>query len=196
MRCAASVPRAAAAAAASLSSQVRMTARIASSSLSGIGRRRRFGVAGDDEMHPHHRPLAECRLEARHLAAIGLGDQLADLDPVVGVEAVARQEHEGRDEAVELVAADEQAGARPLGQPHDAMRHGRQRRDVDLEQLVARKGLENIDQTLARMALRVEPARRHHPLDLAADQRDFARAPGIGGRGEQADHAQLAGELA
>ena len=70
----------------------------------------------------------------------------------IGIEPVARNEHEGRDEAVELVAPDEEARARPLFEPQDALRHLAERIGIDLEQLVARETLEDGDQRLAGMA--------------------------------------------
>ena len=67
---------------------------------------------------------------------------------------------------------------------------------VDLEQLVARIGLQHVDQRLAGMALRVEAGAREHRVDLAAQIGDGAGRAGIGGRGEQADDAEFAGQIA
>jgi hypothetical protein len=43
---------------------------------------------------------------------------------------------------------------------------------VDLEQLVARIGLQHVDQRLAGMRLRIEAGARQHGIDLAAQERE------------------------
>ena len=69
-------------------------------------------VAQDDEMDAHQRALAERGREARHPPVESFRQNVADLAAHIGIEAVARDEDEGGDEAVELVAPHEQAHAR------------------------------------------------------------------------------------
>ena len=76
------------------------------------------------------------------------------------------------------------------------MRELEERVLVDLEQLVARIGLQHVDQRLAGMAVGIEAGAREHGVDLAAQIRDGAGRARIGGRGEQADDAELADQPA
>src|SRR5436309_8314345 len=96
-------------------------------------------MAPYDEVNAYQRSLSERGGKARNLAIEGLGEHLADLPPHIAVEAVARDENEGGDEAVEFVTADEQAGARPFFKPQYPMRHLVKGLGIDLEQLVARE---------------------------------------------------------
>ena len=77
--------------------------------------------------------------------------------------------------ALEGVAADEQCGALALLQMQDAKRHLEQLVIVDLEQFVAREGLQDIDQRLAIMACRRETGARQDARDLQAQQRNAGR---------------------
>ena len=110
------------------------------------------GIALDDEMNADQDTLAEGGRKARHLSVESLGQELAHLPPDGAVETVARNEDEGRDEPVELVAAHEQPGARPLLEPEDSMRYILERLGIDLKELIAREILEDGDERLAGMA--------------------------------------------
>ena len=114
----------------------------------------------------------------------------------VAVVAVARHEDDDRDEAVELVAPRKDAHARPLLERQDGGGEVVERVLVDLEELVARIGLEHVEERLAGMARRVVAGAGKHVRRLAAEIGNGAHRARIGGRGEQADHAQLAGERA
>ena len=153
---------------------------------------RRPSGAADDEMDAHQRSFRKERIEGADAAVVGLGEIVADRLAHVAVVAVARHVDEDRDEAVEAVAARQHAHARPLVELQDRQREVIQRVLVDLEQLVARIGLQHVDQRLAGMAVRIEAGARQHGVDLAAQIRDRAGRARIGGRGEQADDAELA----
>ena len=124
-------------------------------------------------MHAHQHALAEIRLEAGNAPVECLGEDLADALRDLGVEAVARDEDEGRDEAVEAVAPHEQPRARPLLEAQDPVRHGGERLGIDLEQLVARQGFEDADERLSRMARRIEAAGRDDAAHLSPQERDL-----------------------
>jgi hypothetical protein len=64
-----------------------------------------------------------------------------------------------------------------------------------LEQLVARVRLEDLQQVLAGVALRGEPAALQHLSHLAVDDRYAGHALVVGGRGEQAEEAALTDDL-
>ena len=129
------------------------------------------------------------------MRAIGLLEDRGEALAQLGVVALARHIDEGRDEPPEGIAAHEQRDALALLQAQDAQRDVEQLVLGDLEQLVARKGLEDVHQRLAVMARGLEAGAREGALDLAAQQRDRARALGIGGRGEEADEQPLARRL-
>ena len=59
----------------------------------------------DDDVQPHEHRLGEPQVEVRAGPVDGVAQDLLDLQPVVGVEALAGQVDEEGDEALELVAA-------------------------------------------------------------------------------------------
>ena len=89
------------------------------------------------------------------------------------VVAVARHEHEHRDETVEAIEAQEDAHLGPVAQRQDAERSREQFVLADLEQLVARERVEDVGQRLAVMAVGGQPCARQHVADFASEQRDF-----------------------
>ena len=124
-------------------------------------------------MHAHQRAFAEGGREARYPPVEGLGQDFADLAAHIGIETVARNEDEGRDEAVELVAPDEQPRARPLFETQDALRHFGEHIGIDLEQFIARKAFEDGDRAPCPNGRRVKSR-------VAATTRcSFLRSSGI-----------------
>ena len=113
-----------------------------------------------------------------------------------GIEALARREHQAGGEAADGVAAGEQRHAAALLQLQDAQHVVVERVLVDLEQLVARIGFQDGEQRLAVVAVDVEAGAPQDAVDAAAQQRHVAHRGVIGGRGEQADQAALAGDAA
>ncbi len=67
---------------------------------------------------------------------------------------------------------------------------------ADLEQFVARIGLENIEQRLAAVTEAWEAGTDQNCLDLAPQERDVTRAAVVGGRGVEPEKAVLADDLA
>ena len=109
------------------------------------------------------------------MAVEGRAQIMADRGPHVAVVALARHIDEDRDEAVETVAPRQHAHARPFVELQDREREMIERVLVDLEQLVARIGLEHVDQRLAGMARRIEAGAADDAVDLAAQIRNAAR---------------------
>ena len=66
----------------------------------------------------------------------------------------------------------------------------------DLEQLVARIGLEDVAERLAGVARGRETETLDHRRHLVAQERDVARAAAVGERGEKSDEAALADGVA
>src|SRR6202021_3454286 len=77
-------------------------------------------------------------------------------------------------------AAQQHANPRALLQPEDAGDDAIQFRNAGLEQLVARKGLENVLQSLAVMAVGGEREVRHHLRHLVAQHGDLAWIAAVG----------------
>ena len=150
----------------------------------------------DHEVHAGGRRLAHPDGELDRLAGEALledvGEPLAD----GGVVAVAGQEHQHADVAAVGVAAYEDPQlAAPAGLHHPA-RHRGELVDGRVEQLVARVGLEGVDQGLAGVAARVEADQLEHVGGLLAQQRHVPDRLGVRRAGEQAEEAALAGDLA
>ena len=147
-------------------------------------------------MDARERALGLRDIGGGHAAAIGRGEIGADAHPHVGVVFVAGDEDEDGDEAVELVRPRQSADARALVEHQDLDDEAVERLDVDLPQLVARIFLQDMDDRLAGMAFRVEAGALEDLGDLVAQIGDLAHRAGVGGRGEEADDAQLALEPA
>ena len=82
------------------------------------------------------------------------------------VVAVARHVDEAGDEPFEGVTAHEQRDPLALLQVQDARRGLEQLVGCDLEQFVPRKGLEDVQEGLAVVALGAEPGALHRPPNL------------------------------
>ncbi len=162
----------------------------------GLYPRRGALVAADDELHPHQRTVGEVGIERGDTALVGLGQKGADaLAHLRGV-ALARRVDDDRHEAIEAVDAGEHAHARARLEVEDALGPLDELVGLDLEQLVARERLEHVQQGLARMAGGRVARNPHDRFHFVAQERDVARRPDIGLRGEQADEAHLAVERA
>ena len=120
----------------------------------------------------------------------------ADLLAHDAVVAVARHEDEDRDEAVELVGAHQRPHPRPLDQAENGCGVLPQGRHRHLEQFVARIAFQHVDQRLAGMVVPVEAGLGDDGLGLRPQIRDLHHRARVGGRGEQADDAQFAGQRA
>ena len=153
-------------------------------------------VAADDVVGARERPLGIGGIGGGKAPAIQTRQEIADAQAHRSVVAVLRDEDEDRDEAVELVDAGQRADARPLGELEDVERELLQRRHVDLEELVARIGVEHVHQGAAGIARRVEADILGDARDLEAQIGDGAGRAGIGVRSQQADDAQFAVEPA
>ena len=153
------------------------------------------GVAGLDvghEVEPHEHRLGHPRRVVDARRAGGRAQDRLDAAPVLGVEAVARHEHEQREEAAERVAAREQPQALALAEVEDPHRGLEELVLGDLEQLVARVGVEDLEQRLLVVAARREAGLLEHLGDAAAQDRDLGRARPVGGVRVEAEEAARA----
>ena len=131
----------------------------------------------------------------------GLAVQLAFedlLDPlaVARVEPVARDVDETREEAPEVVAADEQPHAAALAQLEDAHRDREQVVLGDLQQLVARVRLDDVDERLVVVAAVRQPGAFEHAPRLAPDHRDLPGRRAVGRVRVEAEEAPFGDDVA
>lgn len=125
-------------------------------------------------------------------AAQPLEQQALHGQPHLGGVPVARQVDQAGEEPAERVAAEEQPGLAPLAQVQDGERDRQQLVHGDLQQLVAGIGLQDVEQLLARVAVRRHPRAGQHLRGGPAHQRHVAHAAGVGLVREEADQPLLA----
>ena len=162
----------------------------------GIALGRVLAREADDVVGPRQWAFGEIRVGRRQAPLVGLGEVGSDPRPHGRIVAVLGHVDEERDEAPEAVGPRQHADARPVGEVDDGEREAVQPLDVDLEQVVARIGLEHVQQRAPGMARRVEAGALRDLGDLAAQIRHLAGRGAVGGGGEQAEDAHLAGQRA
>ena len=148
--------------------------------------------AADDEQRPGERPLRVGRVGGGHPPVIDIREIGADALADARVVAVLRHEDEHGDEPIEPVDSGQRAHARVLVERQDAGREVEERLDVELEQLVARIGVEDVEKRAARIARRIVAGAAHDLVHLPAQERDVGDRARIGRGREQADDPQLA----
>ena len=161
-----------------------------------VDRRRLGGAAlghrhADDEVQPGEHGLGGPRRVFHARAAEALEQQLLHGQPDLGRVPVAREVHQRRPEAAGGVTAEEQPGLLAFLQVLDGERDRQQLVGADLQQLVARVGLEDLQQLLAGVAVDRHPGAADDLLDPAPHERHVEHAAGVGGGGEQPDEAVL-----
>ena len=156
----------------------------------------------DDELDARQRQIVEVGVERRQLTGERLREDCGEALAECRVVALARHIDEAGDEAFERVAADEQRDALSFPKIEDPDDCLEQLVFIGLEQLVARQGVQNVQQRLAVMACRRQPGALDDAPDLEPQQRDRVRAAAVGERGEQpekqvdADHLAARGKAA
>jgi hypothetical protein len=150
----------------------------------------------DDHVEANEHRLGDPRRVVDADAAEGVLEDL--LDPLANVRVVAleREVDEAGDEPAERVPADEEPHAPALAEVEDAERDLVELVLADLEQLVARVGLEDLDERLVVVAGGNEAAAVEDPLHLPAQHRDLPGAGAVGGRGVEAEEAPLPDDVA
>ena len=136
--------------------------------------------------------VGQQNVEVRGCAVERLQQDRLELAPQFGRVVLARHVDQAGDEALERVAPDEEAEALPLAELQDAVGDLVQVVGRDLEQLVARVGLEDVGERLAEVARGRQARALGHVPHLAAQQRNLRNARAVGGRREEAEEAMLA----
>ena len=159
-----------------------------------LARARRLGA--DDDVEPGQHRLRNAGDQLDALAAERVEQDLLDPVPDVGVVPLERHVDEAREETPERVAPDEQPHAPPLAQMQD-----RDRRVVelilgDLEELVARIRLEDLDQRLVVVPAGREAAPCDDALAFLPHDGDLPRRHAVCGVGVQPEEPHFARDCA
>ena len=148
-----------------------------------------------DEMQAYHDGLGHARRVVDARGAGGVSQDRLDAAPVLRVEAVARHEHEHREEAPKRVAPCEQPQSLALAEVKDPHRHLEQLVRRDLEQLVARIRVEDLEQRLLVVAAVREARALEHRGDPAPQDRDLGRGRAVGRVRVEPEEATLPGHV-
>ena len=150
----------------------------------------------DDEVQPRQHRLGHPRGVVDGGAVERLPQDPLHLQPDLrGVPVAGQVDQAGHEPAVG-VAAQEQLGLPALLQVQHGQRDRQQVLAAHLEQLVARVGLQDLQQVLAVVAVRQEPGRVEHLPRLAPQHRDPQHALGVRRRREQPEEPPLTDDVA
>ncbi len=157
--------------------------------------RRAVGTV-DDVVHAREHRLGELEEPVDVRAAERVGEDPGDALTVLGVEPIPRDADEALDEAIEPIPTHEQAQPLALAEGEDPDRDVEQIVALNLEHGVPRVGLEDLDERLVVMAVRREPGALEHVVDLAAHDRNLARARFVRNARVQAEESALTDDRA
>src|SRR4030095_4067497 len=115
--------------------------------------------------------------------------------PQLGSVIFARREDEGRHEAPEGIAPHEEPEALPFSQMENAHHDRVQVVVARLQELVARIGLDDIDERLSGVTSGGETRARDYLGRLAPEQRNVGRLRAVCSRGVETEEAMLAAHL-
>ena len=153
-------------------------------------------VGTHDEVHPGQHRLGHPR-GVVDADAVQLAQQdVLHAQPVLRGEPVPRQVDQAGDEPPVRVAAQEHPQLPPTGHPQHADHRVVEVVGLDLEQLVARVGLQDLQQVLAGVAAQAQARAVEHLGDLPPHHRQLLHAGPVRGGGEQAQEAPLPDHLA
>ena len=150
----------------------------------------------DDDVQPREHRVGDAGAVVDARAAEALEQDLLHLAADGAGVAVARQVDEAGDEAPVRVGPDEHPDLAAFLEVRDALDGLAELGQRRLEQLVARVGLERVDDRLAAVAGRVVAGALDHGLGLLPQDRHPHDALGVGRRREQPEQAVLADHLA
>ena len=152
--------------------------------------------SADDELDARQGRIVEVSVECRQLSGERFGEDRGEALAECRVIALARYIDEAGDEAFERIAANEQRDALSFPEIEDPDDRLEQLVFRGLEQLVARQGVQNVQQRLAVVACRRQPGALDNVADLEPQQRDRVRAAAVGERGKQPEKQVDADHLA
>ena len=161
------------------------------------GRVRPFRLlGGDDVLDSRERHVPDVNEGHRYVAVERPGDRLPDALGEPGAVPLRRDVDQARDVAPERIAPREDADSRTLVNLEDADGRVVKPSFRDLEQLVAREGVEDVDERLPVVARSGEARHLDRPPDLAPEEGDPRRGLVVGGGGEKTDEPALSDDLA
>ena len=159
-----------------------------------VGNRARGRAHGDHDARQYRFGQIDIEFGAR---AVELPEQdLLPFLPQLGRVVLAGRIDQTRQEAFERIASHEQPEALPVAQVQYADGGAQQIVFGGLEQLIARIGLQDVDQGLAGMAAGLQAGACDDVGDLAPQQWDLRRIGAVRGRREESQETILAADLA
>ena len=153
------------------------------------------GQRAGDQMDARQVRFGDLHLQLDARGVEGSADHRFDALSHDRVVFFARHEHQAGIETPERIAAQQQPHPGPFLQPENAGHHLDEFRHAGLEQLVAGKGLEDVLQRLAVVAVGRQRKVLDELGDLVAHQGDLARVGAVSGRGPQPEEAAFADQL-
>ena len=149
----------------------------------------------DDEQSARQRRIRHVVVD-RGVSAVErlLQNLLRSLLEIGGV-AIARNEDEAGDESLEHVFAGEERDALPFLQQQDSPGDLEEVSVGDLEELVAREGLQDLHQCFSVVTARIETGAIDRPLRFQPEHGDLAHAPAVRSRREETQEAILGDQV-
>src|SRR3954453_16761631 len=139
--------------------------------------------------------VVEVSLKRRDLPGKRLFEDCPEAAAQLAVVALARHIDKAGNEALQRVATDKDGDALPLLQVENAGYRVEQLVLVGLEQLVARKRVEDVQQSLAVVGRRRRTGALDDPADLEPQQRDRAGTTAVGQGRKEAEEDANAGDI-
>ena len=159
-------------------------------------RRHLAGPGADAHQDAPERRGRQVDVELRGDAVERLGQDALEALAQLGVVAIARREDQAGHEARVRVLAHQQAQALAIAELQDRSRVAIEVLGSDLQQLVARIGLEDRGERLAAVARGQQPGALDHLAELSAQQRHLHRVLAVRRVRVQAEEARLADHFA
>ena len=154
------------------------------------------GTGANDEQPARERRVRHVVVDLRLASVERLFENRARLLLELRRVAVAGHEDVAGDESLEDVSAREERDAMALLKLQDAPRDLKEIVVGDLKDFVARKGLEDVDERLSVMRMRIESGTLDDAPRLEAQHRNLANAAAVRRRREEAEEAVLADQIA
>ena len=146
----------------------------------------------DDELHPGKGRVREARIVGRNATAIGFREQLAGANSQPGVVAISRHVEQDRSKPIERVDPDEQLHPWSVEQVENVQRDSEKVVFADLEELIPRKGLENIREPSRVVASFQKAGPHENATDLFPEEGNVLRGLVVGLHGKEPDESHLA----
>ena len=149
------------------------------------------GRHAEHEVQAREDRFGELHRELHIARAQDLREQVLDLEPHVGVEALSRYVDDARNETSDAVPVHEETDPLAFLQMQDPHAGLEELVVAHLEEQIPGKGLHDVEQGLGGVAVLRVGGALHHPRHLLAQQRYRPRHLVVGGRGVQPEETPL-----